>query len=60
MGVIYLLVGLGVLLVGAAVWGFVWSVWRGDLDDLETPALRVLFDDDNSPASLRAARSDQP
>ena len=46
MGVIYLLVGLGVVIVSAAVGAFVWSVRRGDMDDLETPAVRVLFDDD--------------
>lgn len=46
MSVIYLLVVLGLLLVGAAVGAFVWSVRRGDMDDLETPAVRVLFDDD--------------
>ncbi len=46
MSVIYLLVGLGILLVGAAVWAFVWSVRRGDMDDLDTPAVRVLFDED--------------
>ena len=46
MSVIYLLVLLGLLIVGAAVAAFVWSVRRGDMDDLETPAVRILFDDD--------------
>lgn len=52
MEVIYILVMLGVLLVGAAVAAFVWSVRRGDMDDLETPALRVLFDDDADARSV--------
>ncbi len=57
MDVIYILVMLGVLLVAAAVGAFVWSVRRGDMDDLETPALRVLFDDD-ADARPRAPAAD--
>ncbi|MFM9956821.1 MAG: cbb3-type cytochrome oxidase assembly protein CcoS [Phycisphaerales bacterium] len=55
MEVIYVLVMLGVLLVGAAVGAFVWSVRRGDMDDLETPAMRVLFEDEAVVVRPRAA-----
>lgn len=46
MEVIYLLVPLALALAVAAVWAFAWSVRSGDLDDLETPPLRMLFDED--------------
>lgn len=46
MSVIYLLVLLALVLVGAAVWAFVWAVRRGEMDDLETPAVRMVFDEE--------------
>ncbi|MHC5068589.1 MAG: cbb3-type cytochrome oxidase assembly protein CcoS [Planctomycetota bacterium] len=41
--------GLGLFVV--AITGLVWSVRSGQLEDLETPALRVLFDDHSSMTS---------
>ena len=35
--------GVGLFVIALA--GLVWSVRSGQLEDLETPALRVLFDD---------------
>ena len=46
MTVLYLLVPLALVLVGCAVLTFVWAVRNGQFDDLETPAVRVLFDDE--------------
>ena len=46
MTVLYLLVPLALVLVGFAVLTFVWAVRDGQYDDLETPAVRVLFDDE--------------
>lgn len=46
MSILFLLIPLAVLLAGAAVLAFVWSTSRGQFDDLETPALRMLHDDD--------------
>lgn len=45
MSVIYVMIPLAILLAGAALWGFIWSVTRGQLDDLDTPPERILFDD---------------
>lgn len=45
MSVIYVMIPLAILLAGAALWGFIWSVKRGQLDDLDTPPERILFDD---------------
>ncbi|MCB0218570.1 MAG: cbb3-type cytochrome oxidase assembly protein CcoS [Chrysiogenetes bacterium] len=45
MGVLYLLVPLALLFAGGALWVFIVSVKRGQFDDLDTPAVRILFDD---------------
>ncbi len=46
MTVLYLLVPLALFFAAAAVATFIWAVRSGQFDDLETPAVRVLFDDD--------------
>jgi cbb3-type cytochrome oxidase maturation protein len=46
MSVLYILVLLAILLVGGAVSAFVWAVRHGQLDDLETPAIRMLHGDE--------------
>lgn len=46
MSVIYLALPVALLLVGAAFMAFRWSVHSGQLDDLDTPAYRALFDDE--------------
>ena len=46
MNILLLLVPLSVMLLGVAVWGFVWAVRRGQFDDLDTPALDILADDE--------------
>lgn len=46
MSVFYLVVPLALILVFAAVAAFVWAARKGQFDDLETPALRVVPDDE--------------
>ncbi len=46
MSVIYLVLPLALVIVLVAVGAFVWAARRGQFDDLETPALRMLHDDD--------------
>ena len=45
MSVIFLVVPLATLIVLVAVIAFVWSARRGQFDDLDTPAVRMLHDD---------------
>jgi cbb3-type cytochrome oxidase maturation protein len=45
MDIIFVLLPLTLLIAVAALVAFVWSVRRGQFDDMKTPALRVLFDD---------------
>ncbi len=49
MTIIYVLIPLGLVLLLAAVAAFFWAVRAGQFDDLETPAWRVLLDDDRRP-----------
>ncbi|MDH3491579.1 MAG: cbb3-type cytochrome oxidase assembly protein CcoS [Gammaproteobacteria bacterium] len=49
MTVLYILIPLGLLLLGGAVWAFFWAVGSGQFDDLDTPAVRVIMDDDDKP-----------
>ncbi len=47
MSILFLLVPLGMLFLGVAIWAFVWAVRSGQFDDLEGPAHRILMDDDD-------------
>jgi cbb3-type cytochrome oxidase maturation protein len=49
MNVLYLMIPLAILLAAAALLGFVWSVRRGQLDDLDRSALGPLLDDEPEP-----------
>lgn len=46
MNVLYIVVPLAIVIVAAAVAGFAWAARNGQFDDLETPARRMLIDDD--------------
>lgn len=47
MEILYLLIPLGLLVLGVAIWGFIWAVRTGQFDDMEGPAHRILMDDDD-------------
>ncbi len=47
MEILYLLIPLGLLVLGVAIWGFIWAVKSGQFDDMEGPAHRILMDDDD-------------
>ena len=57
MSIVYLVLPLALLVVGAGVVAFLWAARRGQYDDLDTPALRVLHDDDPQPRANRPTRS---
>lgn len=46
MEMVYLLIPLVLLLVCVAVGAFLWALRSGQFDDLETPAVRAMFDED--------------
>jgi len=57
MSVLYLVVPLALLVAGAAVAAFAWTVRSGQLDDLDTPPRRILFDDEPVARPLPTQRS---
>ena len=48
MSALYLLVPLALLMGTGSVVVFLWAIGRGEFDDLETPALRILIEDDEA------------
>jgi cbb3-type cytochrome oxidase maturation protein len=47
MSALFVVLPLALLLVGLSVAAFLWAARRGQFDDLDTPAIRVLHDDDD-------------
>jgi cbb3-type cytochrome oxidase maturation protein len=58
MMILYLILPLALGFAGAAVAAFAWTVRSGQLDDIETPPRRILFEDE--PAEPPAAPGDTP
>jgi cbb3-type cytochrome oxidase maturation protein len=46
MDILFLLIPLGLVLVGTIAWFFIWSVNHKQFEDLEGPAHSILHDDD--------------
>jgi len=46
VSVIYIVLPLALLVAAAAVGAFIWATRSGQMDDLDSPAIRVLHDDD--------------
>lgn len=49
MELVFVLLPLSLLLATFAVIAFVWATRSGQFDDLETPAQRMLIDDEDAP-----------
>jgi len=49
MNVLLILIPVSLLLVGAAVWAFFWATNDGQFDDLDSPGVAMLFDDEDKP-----------
>jgi cbb3-type cytochrome oxidase maturation protein len=45
MEILFLMVPLGMVLVGVGLWAFFWAVGSGQFDDLDSPGWSVLGDD---------------
>lgn len=46
MSVLYLVIPIALVLAGTGLAAFLWAVRKGQFDDLDTPAVRMLFDDE--------------
>lgn len=48
MSILYLLIPLSLILLSLAIWAFFWAVKNDQFEDLEGPAYRILFDEDEN------------
>lgn len=63
MSILYLLIPLSLILLGLALWAFFWAVKNDQFEDLEGPAHRILFDEDENdlpPAEREKRRKATP
>lgn len=47
MSVLFIVLPVAFVLAAIGVGGFFWAVRKGQYDDLDTPQIRALFDDDD-------------
>ncbi len=55
MSVLYLVLPLALLLLAGAIAAYAWAARRGQFDDLTTPAVRALHDDEPPPPTTDRA-----
>ena len=58
MSVLYVLVPVALVLVGAAIGAFIWAARQGQFDDLATPSIRAVVDDAGEVPATRVDSSD--
>lgn len=49
MSVLFILIGISLLVASLFLAGFIWAVKSGQYDDMYTPAVRILHDDEDAP-----------
>ena len=49
--ILFVLIPVALLLAGIGVYGFTWAVRSGQYEDVDTPALRPLLEDEEKPVS---------
>jgi cbb3-type cytochrome oxidase maturation protein len=59
MTIIYVLIPIGLVLLALGIWAFFWASGSGQYDDLESPAWRVIMDDDSRPPGSREPDADR-
>lgn len=59
MSILFVLIPLGLVLLAIAVAVFLWAVGDGQFDDLDSPAWRVLLDDERRPPPDADAAEDE-
>lgn len=48
MSVVYVVLPIALVLLAGAIAAYAWAARRGQFDDLTTPPMRALHDDDNT------------
>ncbi|MBF0276582.1 MAG: cbb3-type cytochrome oxidase assembly protein CcoS [SAR324 cluster bacterium] len=54
MSIVYVLLPASLLLGGGALGLFIWALKTGQFDDLQTPAYRILFEEDEVPVDKKS------
>ena len=57
MSVVYIALPVALLLAAVGLVAFIWSVRSGQFDDLTTPAVRMLTDDEPPPRSASGGKT---
>jgi cbb3-type cytochrome oxidase maturation protein len=60
MNILYLLIPLGLVLLALSLWAFFWAVRHGQFDNLDSPALQILLDDERAPPASMARNNSDP
>ncbi len=58
MAILLFLIPVSIILLGIAIWAFIAAVRGGQFDDLDTPPLDILRDDDAEDAPRHDDRAD--
>jgi cbb3-type cytochrome oxidase maturation protein len=53
LNILFLLIPLGLVMVAGMVWAFFWAVKGGQFDDLQSPGMQILLDDDRRPTDAK-------
>ena len=60
MSVLFIMIPVALVLAGIGIVAFVIAAKRGQFDDLDTPAIRAVFDDDETiPTTAPSTATDQ-
>lgn len=51
MSSLAILIPISLVLVGIAVWAFFWATDSGQFDDLDSPAIQAVLDDEPAPGA---------
>ncbi len=57
MNILYVLIPLGLVLLAVSLWAFFWAVRQRQFDDLDSPAMQILLDDDRAPIRSMPGRA---
>lgn len=60
MEIIIILIPLALILAGFFIAGFIWMTKKGQYDDLDTPALRILLEDKKSINNHTLSNEERP
>ncbi|USN99950.1 MAG: cbb3-type cytochrome oxidase assembly protein CcoS [Phycisphaeraceae bacterium] len=60
MSVIYIMLPIALCIAGFFVWLFIRSVKSGQFDDLDSPPIRAIFDDEPIPGQSTSKDDDNP